>query len=48
MRKTTAQLQHEYLSMLLQTNKKMTVAQALNRCYILNQYRAGYLLQERF
>ena len=38
--KSIEELQHEFLSNLLQCNKSMTVAQAVYRLNILNQYRA--------
>lgn len=40
-RKTIGELQHEYLTNLLQCNKKMTIGQAQNRVRLLNQYTAG-------
>jgi hypothetical protein len=41
MRKSIGELQHMYLSKLLQCNKTMTVSQAVYRLDVLNQYRAA-------
>ena len=40
-RKTIGELQHEYLTQLLECNKAMTVSQAIYRMSMINQYTAG-------
>lgn len=40
-RKTIGELQHEYLTNLLQCNKKMTIKQAQYRVSMINQHTAG-------
>ena len=47
MRKSIGELQHEFLSNLLQCNKAMTVAQAVYRLNVLNQYRAAMYINSK-
>lgn len=44
MKKSIGELQHEYLTNLLQMNKSMTIKQSLYRVYTLNQYYATMYL----
>jgi len=40
-KKSIGELQHEYLTNLLQINKSMTIKQSLHRMQVLNTYVAG-------